>query len=312
MRISKHKKEKRSRNHTPDLSEDNYIILLVEDNDDIRFIMNKILEFHDYKVCHAKNGEDALKVLSEMEKSPDIIISDIMMPKMDGYDFFRAISNNSQYSHIPFIFLSALDSPEDIRLGKLLGVDDYLTKPIVEEDLLATIAGKIYRNKKRVEVSEKLKQLLLEKETQIRKGSSDELEGKLFFIKVDWDDRIGPDLVYNYPNTSKVPLEKIGTQIFQAISTIYGQGRLTEAEGILINIENFKMAGYALFDSFADEKLRSGANEYMVAVIAPIITYYQSLQIKKILLEVSEEFKKMKKIRMNMYWDAIKEIFETS
>ena len=102
-----------------------------------------ILEHNNYNVITADNGKSALKLLMEMIEIPDLILSDIMMPEMDGYHFIKQTSKNLKLLHIPFIFLTALDSPEDKRLGKLLGADDYLTKPINEEDLLASIGGKI-------------------------------------------------------------------------------------------------------------------------------------------------------------------------
>ena len=107
-----------------------------------------LLESNDYRVETAKTGEDALKILSDLKTPPDIIISDIMMPKMNGYNFFETVSDNLKWNRIPFIFISALSTPEDIRIGKMLGVDDYLTKPFKEEDLLATISGKVNRKYK--------------------------------------------------------------------------------------------------------------------------------------------------------------------
>jgi len=114
-----------------------------------------ILQHNECRVLTAENGIDALEKLKGVDELPDLIVSDIMMPKMDGYDFFKTLSESAVYCNIPFIFLTALDSPEDIRLGKMIGADDYLTKPINEDDLLATIAGKILRNKKnkRINVS---------------------------------------------------------------------------------------------------------------------------------------------------------------
>ena len=71
-----------------------------------------------------------------------------MMPEMDGYEFFREISNNPRWNRIPFLFLSARTTPKDIRFGKLLGADDYLTKPFDEKDLLAILSGRIARSKR--------------------------------------------------------------------------------------------------------------------------------------------------------------------
>ncbi len=136
------------------------LILVVEDNPDIQTYVRVLLEHNDTRVITADNGEDGLKVLSETTEIPDLIISDINMPKMDGYEFFKVVSEDDRLLRIPFIFLSAFASPEDIRLGKLLGVDDYLTKPINEDDLLAVVAGKISRNRRFKAVNFHLQDLL--------------------------------------------------------------------------------------------------------------------------------------------------------
>ena len=109
------------------------LILVVEDNTDILFSIKLILEANGFQVVTADNGEKALKLLSELEPAPEVIISDIMMPKMNGYDFFKTVFENIRWNRIPFIFLSARSSPEEIRFGKMLGVDDYITKPIKRE-----------------------------------------------------------------------------------------------------------------------------------------------------------------------------------
>ena len=133
------------------------LILLVEDDADILMLTQRTLEIAEYEVLTAKNGLDAMNVLSELtERLPDLIISDILMPGMDGYEFFKAVSENPNWNQIPFVFLTALSTPEDVRLGKLLGVDDYITKPIKREDLYAVIGGKIARNKRIQAVSKKL------------------------------------------------------------------------------------------------------------------------------------------------------------
>jgi len=73
------------------------LILVVEDNVDLLYNLNLMLESNNYKTITAKNGKIALKILSELEQVPDIIISDIMMPEMDGYEFFRAISSEPRW-----------------------------------------------------------------------------------------------------------------------------------------------------------------------------------------------------------------------
>ena len=124
----------------------NPTILVVEDNPDVLFNIQVALEANEYEVVIASNGKKALKKLSEMEKDPDLIISDIMMPEMDGYELYQVLANNAEWKEIPILFLSALATPDDIRFSQILGVKDYITKPFKEEVLLDLIKEKIPQN----------------------------------------------------------------------------------------------------------------------------------------------------------------------
>ena len=110
---------------------DKDVILVVEDYEPILFNLEILLELHDYEVLSAKNGREAVEVLHKCIKRPDLILSDILMPGMDGYELLKSVSNNSNLNMIPFIFLSAKASPDDIRRGKLLGADDYVTNQLM-------------------------------------------------------------------------------------------------------------------------------------------------------------------------------------
>jgi CheY-like chemotaxis protein len=111
----------------------NSLVLIVEDHEVILFNMKFCLEMQGYKTLTAINGLEALEALKKANPLPDIIVSDIMMPVMDGYEFYRKVSEIPAWSSIPFIFVSAKSTPDDIRLAKKLGVDDYITKPFEEE-----------------------------------------------------------------------------------------------------------------------------------------------------------------------------------
>src|SRR5829696_8400027 len=109
------------------------IILVVEDNPEMRQALAHTLAIEGYAVYQADNGQSALTVLQRV--TPDLVLSDINMPRMSGIEFFKMLRQNPRWTLIPFIFLSANDSPEDVRLGRSLGVEDYLTKPIDSADL---------------------------------------------------------------------------------------------------------------------------------------------------------------------------------
>lgn len=133
-------------------SSEGYKILFIDDCEELRIVLTEVLSAEGYTVEAASNACEALDVLERF--SPDAIISDIMMPKADGFSLQKVISDDSRWCHLPFIFLSALSSPDDIRAGKAVGCDDYLTKPFNTEDLVAAINGKVLAYKQRKKKSE--------------------------------------------------------------------------------------------------------------------------------------------------------------
>lgn len=120
-------------------------ILVVEDNDDMRAFIRSILADH-YNVIEAKNGAEALDLL--MSKPVDFIVSDLMMPEMDGLELSRRVKEDFAISHIPILMLTAKASNETRLESFRTGVDEYLQKPFDEELLLARIRN-ILDNKRR-------------------------------------------------------------------------------------------------------------------------------------------------------------------
>ncbi|NLP57169.1 response regulator [Lutibacter sp. B1] len=116
-------------------------ILLIEDDIVLRETTAEILELEKYKVVTAANGKQG--VLLAKKIIPDIIVCDIMMPELDGYDVLKLLYNEEKTKRIPFIFLSAKTEMKDIRVGMDLGADDYLTKPIDDELLLSAIESRL-------------------------------------------------------------------------------------------------------------------------------------------------------------------------
>ncbi len=121
----------------------NDTILIVEDNDVLRQGLIDILTIEGYKVSGARNGVDALDQMNTV--NPELIVSDVSMPLMDGFSLFQAIRNRQEWVTIPFIFLTARVDQKDILQGKNLGADDYLTKPISSQELITTIQSRLAR-----------------------------------------------------------------------------------------------------------------------------------------------------------------------
>lgn len=116
-------------------------ILIVEDEDYVSDMISFALEQEGYEVDVAGNGREGLSVLES--KKIDLVISDIMMPVMDGYELADTIKSNRKLMRIPIIFLTARTSEEDQIIGRLKGADDYITKPFDTELLLGAIAARL-------------------------------------------------------------------------------------------------------------------------------------------------------------------------
>ncbi len=128
-------------------------ILVVDDDRNLRKIIQTNLELAGYDVSTAPNGEDALKLLDSMQ--PDLVVLDVMMPIMDGYEVARRIRRHPSNTHVPIIMLTAKSEVEDKLAGFDAGADDYITKPFGPQELLARVKAKI----RRVEVDSSLSPL---------------------------------------------------------------------------------------------------------------------------------------------------------
>lgn len=142
-------------------------IMVVDDNPDFLSGVELTLQMEGYRVITANDGQQALYQLqaaflgkaeegASLSRLPDLILADIMMPVMDGYEFYERVRASPYTNHIPFVFITAKSSGEDVRRGKELGVDDYLTKPFAPEDLIATVKGKLTRQRQRRTMVERL------------------------------------------------------------------------------------------------------------------------------------------------------------
>ena len=119
------------------------VILVVDDQPAMRRNIQMGLEMSGYAVVTAPDGIEALDVLKR--EPVDLILADIAMPRLNGYQLYEQLRQDPRWALIPFVFISARGLDSDVRYGKALGVDDYLVKPFELEDLLATVAGRLRR-----------------------------------------------------------------------------------------------------------------------------------------------------------------------
>ncbi len=128
-------------------------ILIVDDNPSVLKLLNISLTKAGYNIIEAENGEEAFEVANE--NLPDLIISDIMMPQMDGLELCWMIRENSKIPMVPFIFLTSFDDPETEVKGFRAGADKYLNKPIERKDLLEKVQELLSRKNKVSDVAKK-------------------------------------------------------------------------------------------------------------------------------------------------------------
>ena len=118
-------------------------ILVVDDDKNTRMYFEAVLTNNGYTVTTAKNGEDALRAMDK--DHIDLVVLDIMMPKMDGYEFTRFLRECN--NNLPILMVSAKQLPKDKNLGFAVGTDDYMTKPVDQDEFLYRIKALLRRAK---------------------------------------------------------------------------------------------------------------------------------------------------------------------
>jgi len=119
-------------------------ILVIEDEPEMRRNIAALLRYRDYQPIEAENGRKGVE-LARREK-PDLILCDVMMPELDGYGVLQALQQDAALRLIPFVFLTAKGDKDDLRSGMNLGADDYLTKPVANNDLVNAIEARLRRS----------------------------------------------------------------------------------------------------------------------------------------------------------------------
>ena len=195
-------------------------ILIVEDSPTQALKLQQFLENNSYSVSVANNGMSALSYLQK--STPKLIISDIVMPEMDGYELCRKIKSHERLKSIPIILLTTLSEPEDIVNGLECGADNFVTKPYDENLLLSRIQY--------ILVNQKLRQ-----KPSLDMGMEVFFAGKKFFINSDRIQIL--DLLFSaYEDTlqQKRILERLNKELQDALDTI------TALEGMLPICANCK------------------------------------------------------------------------
>ena len=119
-------------------------ILVIEDEPEMRRNITVLLRYHEYDTIEAEDGRKGLELARS--ETPDLILCDVMMPELDGYGVLKALQQDARLALIPFIFLTARGDKDDLRSGMNLGADDYLTKPVGNQELVSAIEARLRRS----------------------------------------------------------------------------------------------------------------------------------------------------------------------
>jgi DNA-binding NarL/FixJ family response regulator len=118
-------------------------ILVIDDDARLREHYIEILRLEGYQVVEARNGREGVECARR--EPPDLVLCDITMPEMNGHRVLETLRGEPRTAHVPFVFLTGWNEREDIRTGMNLGADDYLTKPVVPDELAAAIRARLRR-----------------------------------------------------------------------------------------------------------------------------------------------------------------------
>ncbi|HEY0455719.1 MAG TPA: response regulator, partial [Verrucomicrobiae bacterium] len=128
-------------------------VLVIDDTQDIRMIISEFLSLYGFTTLTAEDGDTGIQIARE--ERPDLIICDITMPKVNGYDTLKALRQYEPTATIPFIFLSGATDKPNVRKGMELGADDYLTKPFTHKELMAAVNARLEKQAELQRASDK-------------------------------------------------------------------------------------------------------------------------------------------------------------
>ena len=211
-------------------------ILVVDDDKNTRLFFEGLLKGAGYSVTTAENGVDALAVLDR--EHVDLVVLDIMMPKMDGYEFTRLLRETM--STLPILMVSAKQLPQDKHRGFLVGTDDYITKPVDDEEMLYRIKALLRRAKIATEHKIELGEVVIDYDSLsvTRAGETQELPQKEFLLLYK---------LLSYPG-------KIFTRI-QLMDEIWGADSDTGWETVTVHIGRLRKR-FESYPEFSIESVR--------------------------------------------------------
>lgn len=229
-------------------------ILIVEDEKEIRNNLKEILEREGFNVFAAQDGLEALHIIDS--SLPSLILSDIRMPNMDGFELLEKLQQDKSTTSIPFIFLTARVDLEDLRTGMALGADDYIMKPFKIDDLVNSIKARLRKKENEKQLIDDLKRSILRK---IPHELLTPLVGILGFSELIQND------IESYSSEEIVDMaEKIkmsGDRLHRRIKKLIIYSDLISHTNKNISSYNFKNSEYQLVSDHLVTNLKSRMND---------------------------------------------------
>ena len=218
-------KQEESTVESPD--EDIYHILIVEDNIELLMLMQTLLS-SKYHIATAQNGREALEVIERQDL--DLIISDVMMPEMDGNELTRQLKEEPNTSHLPIILLTAKTQDSERKESMLLGADDYITKPFKMGDLELRIKN-IIENRKRIRREFKAQTV---EESRLKAKTASPTADELFLQKAI-------DCVYAHLDDADFDRDAFASDMGTSASTLYNKLRSITGMNVSAFIRDIRM-----------------------------------------------------------------------
>jgi hypothetical protein len=233
------------------------------------------------------------------------------MPEMDGYDLYMNVSENPEWSRIPFIFLSGKAEPDDVRFGKLLGADDYITKPFDTKELLRRIEETIKKNieirKTSKVIEQELKEILKFEEPPLREHRRADF---FYIFYLVWNNETGPEIRDFFPK-NEIPslnLKELTSQLYSTLIKIYKFEELSETNQFTFRVVRDLVDAYALVDKLEENGSQNGAETFMLCAITPNSHYLQSKAIKEVLGKIASTIRGNKGLIIKEFWEQLIEI----
>ena len=232
-------------------------ILIIEDEDLIRESLEDLLSLENFEVITAENGEEGINLA--IAKQPDLILCDIRMPILNGYEVLQRVRQNKDLNNVPFLFLTSIGDRRSNRKGMALGADDYLEKPCTKDELLEAIAARLGKQKA---INQRIEEKMTALRTSITLSLPHELQTPLSGIMgmselmMMLSDELSPSEVHEYASSIHHSAERL----YQLIQNYLLHSRLIvmRSQGETRFTSEYPCNSKMIISNLGDRRAKSG------------------------------------------------------